>query len=288
MAEHKWRRKAARTGALLAILYLAAIFGLFFWQRRLLYFPDKLPLNLVLAMAARCEFEAWQDGSGQVIGWKQLSKTNGPHNRILITHGNAGSAIDRVDFARGLNGAEDCDVYILEYPGYGARPGAPTQESLFRAADQAMALLEKDGRVYVIGESLGTGVAAYIAAGHPQAVAGLLLLAPYHNLGDVAQHHMPIFPAKWMVRDRFTSAAYLRNYHGPVGVVLAGRDTVVPQQFGQQLYEAYDGPKRLWQIPLATHNDLANRPVEWWKELVAFWKDQAVKIDPPDQRTDSE
>ena len=57
----------------------------------------------------------------------------------------------------------------------------------------------------------------------------------------------------------------------PVAVLLAGLDVVVPNRFGRRLYEAYAGPKKLWEIPTASHNDLCDRPAEWWKELFAFW-----------------
>ena len=134
-----------------------------------------------------------------------------------------------------------------------------------------MAALEKDGPFYVIGESLGTGLAAYLAGAHPKVIAALLLVAPYNDLGDVAQAHMPLFPAKWMLRDRFESSRYLREYHGPVAVLLAGRDEVVPNRFGRKLYDEYSGPKKVWEVARATHNDLPAQPQEWWRELIVFW-----------------
>jgi pimeloyl-ACP methyl ester carboxylesterase len=271
VSQSKWPRKIVRVAIPVAVPYLLLLTGVFFGQRRLLYFPAKVSSGLGLAMASRCGFEPWYNRSGQVIGWRQLSKATGSHSQILITHGNAGFALDRVDYARSLNQAADCDVYILEYPGYGARPGSPSQESFFHAADEAFGLLDKDGPVFLIGESLGTGVAAYLAGIHPQSVAGLLLIAPYHNLGDVAQDHMSVLPARWLLLDKFTSATYLCNYHGALAVVLGGRDTVVPDRFGRRLYQVYSGRKRLWEVPLATHNDLPNQPAQWWKELVAFW-----------------
>jgi pimeloyl-ACP methyl ester carboxylesterase len=178
-----------------------------------------------------------------------------------------------LEYAGRLNEAGRFEVYILEYPGYGARSGAPTQQSLCDAADEALGVLSKDGPVYVIGESLGTGVAAHLAGAHPEAIAGLLLIAPYHNLGEVAQYHMPIFPARWMLWDKFPAGENLRKYHGRVAVLLAGRDTVVPNQFGHRLYDGYAGPKRVWEIPSATHESLPDRPAAWWKELVGFWKE---------------
>jgi pimeloyl-ACP methyl ester carboxylesterase len=250
----------------------------------MLYFPSVLSPAEANAMAVRSGLEHWYDGHGQFIGWKQLSKSTGLHDRVLITHGNAGSALDRADYARRLHEVLDCDLYILEYPGYGSRPGAPSQESLFKAGDEAVASLEREGPLYVIGESLGTGLAAYLAGTHPKPVTGLLLVAPYNTLGDVAQAHMPIFPARWMLRDKFESSRYLREYQGRVAVLLAGQDEVVPNRSGRKLYDDYSGPKKVWEIPGASHNDLPNQSTEWWKELVAFWKAQpsSAAVPPAD------
>jgi pimeloyl-ACP methyl ester carboxylesterase len=272
MFKSKWGRSAVRVAGILGVVYLALLLIVFFGQRAFLYHPFKASPESLLKAAESQGFEPWQNASGQMIGWKQLAKTNGRHDRILIVHGNAGCAVDRVDYAGGLKGAEECDIYLLEYPGYGARFGSPSQESLFQAADEAMTLLGKDGPVYLVGESLGTGVAAYLAGTHPQSVAGVLLAAPYHNMTDVAQHHMRIFPVSWLLWDKFPSATYLRNYHGRVAVLLAGQDMVIPNRFGRRLYEAYAGPKQLWEVPGASHNDLPDEPPEWWRELISFWK----------------
>ena len=268
----RWREKLLRMIGIIIVIYLVALAAVFFAQRRLLYFPTRTSEQLSLATAAREGLKPWRDPAERLIGWRQPAQIGTPHHLVLIAHGNAGSALDRVDYARALQQVGNFEVFILEYPGYGPRPGSPTGQSLFSAAEEAIALLEKSGPVYVLGESLGTGVAAHVAGTHPQSVAGLLLVAPYHNLGDVAQHQMRLFPAKWMLRDKFSSAQYLRNFHGPVAVLLGDADTVVPKRFGRQLFDSYAGPKKVWEIPSAGHNDLPNQPVEWWKELLRFWR----------------
>jgi uncharacterized protein len=267
----KRRTKVARVLLLLLFAYVVIVLLVFFGQRNLLYFPDRQSFETSVEVAKRVGLEPWESG-GKLLGWKKPSPAAGEHLRVLITHGNAGSAIDRVDYARPLNVGTNCDLYLLEYPGYGPLPGSPSQESFFRAADEAMAALQKEDPIWVIGESLGTGVAAYIAGTYPQRVAGILLVAPYHNLGEVAQAHMPLLPARWLLRDKFRSADYLRNYHGPVAVLLGGQDTTVPFRFGRKLFAAYHGPKRLWEVTTAGHNDLVNEPDAWWQELFAFWR----------------
>src|SRR2546421_459360 len=131
MVQSKMRRKVFRVLAVVGVIYLLAAVTVFFCQRRLLYFPNQLPLPLAVQIAKRSGLEPWTNAAGELIGWQKLSHTNAAHHRILITHGNAGSAIDRADYAAYINDAEPCDVYILEYPGYGPRAGSPSQESLF-------------------------------------------------------------------------------------------------------------------------------------------------------------
>jgi pimeloyl-ACP methyl ester carboxylesterase len=273
MAKPQIIHSLVRVGIILAITY--AIFALlvFLGQRRILYFPSKRPLDRLVTQARQQSLEPWRNQSGDLIGWKHTQDANGP--RVLILQGNAGCAVDRACYIQGLTTAGFKEIYILEYPGYGARPGAPSQQTLFDAATEALTLLTKNGPVHLVGESLGTGVAAYLAGQNPKTVTAILMIAPYHNLTDVAQSTMPILPVGLMLRDRYPAARYLQNYHGPVAVLLAGDDTVVPNPFGRKLYDTYAGPKKLWLIPHAGHNDVFLRPADWWRQLAEFWRESS-------------
>jgi uncharacterized protein len=272
MVQSRPRRAAFGIFRLLALLYAAMILIACLSQRRLIYRPDTLPLDDAVKTAAAAGFQPWRNAAGEYIGWMQTNPATAERSRLLIVHGNSGSAINRLDYADALKTLAPWDVYILEYPGYGARPGSPTQKGFFAAADEALALLKRDGPVFVLGESLGTGVACHLAGSNPGFVRGLLLIAPYNSLTDVAQYHMPILPVRWFLLDKYPSEDYLKNYHGPVAVVLAGQDTVIPARFGRRLYDGYQGPKRVWEVLQAGHNDLIDRPDTWWTELSDFWK----------------
>jgi pimeloyl-ACP methyl ester carboxylesterase len=80
--------------------------------------------------------------------------------------------------------------------------------------------------VDVIGRSLGSGVAAYVAG--QRAVPHLVLVTPFDSLVHVGQLHYPWLPARWLMRERFDSATYLKSHHGQTLVLRAGHDTVVP------------------------------------------------------------
>jgi pimeloyl-ACP methyl ester carboxylesterase len=85
-----------------------------------------------------------------------------------------------------------------------------------------------------------------------------------------------MLPVRLLLRDRFPSATLLRNYHGPVAVVVDGWDTVVPEQFGLRLYEGYAGPKRLWRFPNGVHTQIMAPPEVFWSEVIAFWQNPGV------------
>jgi len=253
-------------------LYLAACLGCASWQRRLIYFPSVFTTQQVDDLARAAKLERWRNPAGQAVGMKRLSPTQPAEGRVLLVYGNGSCATGCARYADVIQKAAAFDVFILEYPGYADRPGEPSQDSLFRAADEGLRLLGTNGPVYLVGESLGTGVAAYLAGTYPGKVAGVVLFAPYNRLADVAQYHVRILPVDWLLVERFPSEDYLRQYHGPVGVFVGGKDNVVPEKFGRRLYEGYAGPKRIWKFPGANHGTVTERTPGDWKEIVAFWQ----------------
>jgi uncharacterized protein len=251
-------------------LYLLICTGCAGFQRRLIYFPPVFRPEQVEEWAQSARLERWRDSAGQAIGMKRLSPKQPAAGLVLIVYGNGSCATGCAHYADVIHDVAAFDVFILEYPGYADRPGSPSQKSLFRAADEALQLLTTDGPVYLVGESLGTGVAAYLAGTHSNQVAGVVLLAPFNRLVDTAQYHYPLLPVRLLLVDRFPSEDYLRRYHGPVAVLVAGQDSVVPEKFGRRLYDGYAGPKRLWEFPAGDHGTVMTQPPAIWEQIIAF------------------
>ena len=122
----------------------------------------------------------------------------------------------------------------------------------------------------VLGESLGAGVAAAAAARQREQVAGLVLITPWDRLQQVASYHYPWLPVRWLLRDRYDSAAHLGAFERPVAVVIASNDDIVPARFGQALYASLAAPKRLWTLD-AGHNDWPLQlDARTWQQIVDF------------------
>lgn len=254
------------------LVYVGLILVLAGCQRTMIYHPARSSEQQAMVLAAADGLAPWRDVDGQIIGWYYTLAADDAIPMLLF-HGNAGLAAQRGYFAHGF--APELRVYIMEYPGYGTRAGRPSERAFYAAALAAFRQLREEhgGPVFVGGESLGTGVATHVAANYPDDVAGLFLTTPFNNLAAVAQHHYPIFPVRLFLRDRFPSDTHLQSYGGPVALMLAQADEVVPARFGQQLYEGYDGPKRKWIQDGMTHNTLNYSPgSRWWQEVVDFLK----------------
>jgi len=276
------KQRAIRMLLALGIAYSLFVLAVAIFQRRLIYFPRIIPPGLAEGAAAELGFVPWRNPSGQIIGWK-LPATPSPVASILITHGNAGCAIDRGYLANPIHVAAPVDIYVLEYPGYGSREGSPDKRSFLAAGEEAFGLLTNGLPKYLVSESIGAGVACYLAKAYSTNVAGLVLFMPYHDLASVAQRRMPFLPAYLLLLDRFNPAECLRDYRGPVKIVLAGADEIIPVESGRRLFEGYDGPKTLQIIPGAHHNEVAEQSPEWWKEVFSFWQQNRPAKPGPSQ-----
>ena len=262
-----WRKLAVVIFALGALVMLTAL------QRQLIYFPSKAPADVLSELASRMGLQTWRDNAGEAIGWKSPGDPNARY-RMLVFHGNAGYALNRDYFVTGLRArGSQWDVFLFEYPGYGARKGTPSEVNFKATATQALeALLAIDSRpVFITGESLGSGVASFLASTFPNEVAGLLLVTPFSSLADVAAHHYPFLPVRILLSERYESREALSHYGGPVAFLLAGRDEVVTSELGQQLYDSYSGPKWLHVEAHAGHNTLPYNPgAPWWGKVSSF------------------
>lgn len=266
-----WRRRLL-TGVWVALaVYLGLLVALTLMQRRLIYLPVTLSPDDAKIEAAGAGLLPWTNSAGAIIGWQLPADPHAP-GTILMIHGTDGWAVDRAIPAKAIRKGTGFTVYILEYPGYGARPGSPGEASILAAADEAWQCLPHQVRVYLVAESLGAGPVAHLAGEHPSEIAGIAMFAPYDRLTSVAQHHLPVVPVSLLLRDQFAPVDWMANYHGPVKVVVSGADGVIPPASSRRLYDSLTGPKSLEIIPGAGHMVTMDRTFEWWRGLRTFWE----------------
>jgi uncharacterized protein len=157
-------------------------------------------------------------------------------------------------------------IVALNYRGYGASEGKPGERELAADAlaiyDAVAARDDVDSkRIVVFGRSLGTALAARVAA--ERAVAGVILVSPYDSLVAVGSHHYPWLPVSLLLRHRFEAEAYARRCRMPLLAIVASSDTIIPVGRSRALYDVWAGPKDWQVVPGADHNTLGGMPAFW-------------------------
>jgi len=192
---------------------------------------------------------------GTLIGFAR--PVTDPVNVWLLLHGNGGQAADRVyTFDR----FSDRDaVYILEYPGYGSRPGTPSRKEFDAAALEGYQLLRAQfpGKpVCVVTESIGSGPGSTLARATPSPDK-LVFIVPFDDLKSVAREHVPYLPTGLMLSGSWDNVEALAGYTGPVDVFGAERDTIIPVRHARRL--AASLPQAKFQLIPGGHNDWSDQ-----------------------------
>jgi len=232
-----------------AIAYLCLCAALFFSQRSMIYFPNPGSANPTLT---RFPLQA---GAERVL----VSTLRKDSLRSVIYFG--GNAEDVSGSLPELAAAfPSSAIYLLHYRGYGGSSGAPSEKALF--AD-ALMLYEKvateHSQIDVVGRSLGSGIAVYVASLRP--VARLVLVTPFDSLQELASRQFPYIPVRWILKDKFESWRYAPNVSAPTLILAAEYDEVMPRASTELLRTRFrTGLVSYKIIPGATHNTISISP----------------------------
>ncbi len=211
-------------------------------ENSFLYFPTHA--------ANQSQLGEWRI-DGKLAGYCRTVAT--PRHIWLILHGNAGQASDRQYIVDHLP-ADTC-AYVMEYPGYGLRPGKPSMASINAAAREAyvdLRTLYSSIRLGVLGESLGSGAASYLCS-LPNPPDRLVLMVPYDNLLSVAKEHISYLPVGLLMRDKWDNIKALASYGGPVEIFGAQYDNVIPAAHARKLAKSIP-QSRYVELPCG-HNE---------------------------------
>jgi pimeloyl-ACP methyl ester carboxylesterase len=231
--------------AVLAILYLIAMSLLTIFQRTLL-FPAVAEVSGI-----NRETIVFTNKNINLHGWVL---NQGKPKAIIYFGGNAEQISDNINFFEAV--LQEYSVYLVDFRGYGKSTGKSTEEGLFSDALFIYDKIKSDhSSISVIGRSLGSGVAVYLGAN--RIIEQLALLTPYDSIAEVAQSHYPMFPTRYLVRDKFESISRADDITAPVLVVAAEFDLVVPNIHTDRLLEKLVNSEVTFQmVKNVTHGNI--------------------------------
>lgn len=140
------------------------------------------------------------------------------------------------------------NVVSVEYPGYGIYQSQKTsEENILQDADNIFdfftdLLHVKESRVFLMGRSIGTGPACYLASRHK--VAGLVMVSSFTGIKSVIKDYVGSV-LQYLIKERFNNLERITKVKSPVLLIHGEKDTMVKPSHSEKLYGRARSPQRL-------------------------------------------
>ena len=186
-------------------------------------------------------------------------------------HGNAGNVGHRLPIGKFLSENLGCNVFMLEYRGYGLSTGTPDERGLAIDAQTALDYIRtrselRDTKLVIYGQSLGGAVAIQLVEDNQEEgdIAGVMLENTFTSIRKLIPTAFP--PAKYIARlchQLWPSDETLARITADIPILfLSGlKDEIVPAHMMKTLYDICKVKLKLWKaFPNGHHNDTVAEP----------------------------
>lgn len=254
------------------IVYAVILLLVFLFQARLVYFPEVERALVATPRAVGLEFEEVRlAADGETLhGWWVPAKA--ARGAVLILHGNAGNISHRLDYLAMFNRLGYAAL-IIDYRGYGKSSGTPSEEGTYRDGEAAWRhliearKLEPQG-IVLFGESLGGGVATWLALQHPP--RALVLASTFTSAPDLGAQVYPWLPVRWLARIEYNNLERMPRIAAPVLIAHSRGDDIIPFSHGQALFNAAREPKQFLELHGGHNDGFIFAREDWVRAVNAF------------------
>ncbi len=250
---------------LLVAVYVLICVLLFFFQEKLIFFPEKLDSKYKFDFGQPFE-EIFIETADKKRLHGLLFRTDHPQGLIFYLHGNAGS-LASWGYAAKTYTDMGYDVFMIDYRGFGKSEGTITNqrqlyEDLQIAYDQVKTRYPEE-RIVILGYSIGTGPAAKIASVNKPKL--LILQAPYYSMKNMMKRHYPIIPT-FILKYKFETNEYLIACKMPIVLIHGKEDEVIPYHSSTRLKEIMKKTDTVIILEGQSHNGMTDNP-EYQREM---------------------
>ena len=254
-------RRLKKIGIVLVILYIIIVSTAYYFQKYLIFFPSKMPMQHEYDFCQPFEefFIKTEDGANLNAVHIKNNSTKGV---VLYFHGNSGN-ISHLSHVSNLITSKGYDAILVDYRSYGKSTGEMSEQALMNDAQLFYEYTLKhysENKIILYGRSFGTGIATGLAANNNP--CRLVLESPFSSAVDLGSHRFPFLPVSWLSKYRFPSIEYVQKVTCSVYIFHGKEDKVIPYKFAQELYKSIPGDgKKLYTIENAGHNYLQDYEV---------------------------
>jgi alpha-beta hydrolase superfamily lysophospholipase len=253
--DSRFIKTSKRFFVVLIFIYVLGGIVLYFIQDRILFHPQPLPKDHHFSFDQPFE-EINIPFEKENLSIVKFKPNNTSKGIVLFYHGN----MENVEHYKNYpdfflrNGYE---LWMIDYPGFGKTTGKRSEKTIDEEAllmyDMASKAIGGDS-ILIYGKSIGTGIAAYVAANRN--CRRLILETPYYSIPAMARHYFPIYPVNLLIKYCFPVHEYLNKAKASVTILHGTKDEIVPYQQSMLLKNEHPAID-LITIENGKHNNLS-------------------------------
>lgn len=245
-------------------LYLSYGLYLYLKQRDLLYHPME-----------QTKHDGLDEESFEIQGCSiKVSILNKANKKAIIYFGGNKENVDKNAniFSEIFT---DYSVYMIKYRGYAGSTCDPSEKAIyFDAAHIYEEIKEDHEEILIIGRSLGSGVATFIAA--QKKIDKLILVTPFDSIQSVVQSKFPLYPTGWILKERYDSLSRAKEITAPTLIIAAQNDEMISVLQTERLHNAFLKKPKFVMIKEVDHSNIVTSS-RYYDALHAFIYDKPLK-----------
>jgi len=251
--------KILKTVIIIAVLFSVLVASMYFFQEKMIFFPDKLSSDYTFNFKGNFE-EIFITTKDSVKLNALLFKTESPKGVIFYLHGNGG-CLESVGKIAEKYTAMNYDLFLLDYRGYGKSEGKIlSEQQFFDDLQQSYDYLKTryaERRIAILGYSIGSGPAAWLASVNKPKM--LILQAPYYSLLDMMHQRYYLAPDR-LLKYKFETWKYVKNCKAPVYIFHGNFDNVINYHASLDLERLFKPGDKLIILDRRGHNGFTDNP----------------------------
>lgn len=259
-----------------AIIFFAVYFllciALVLLQDKIIFPRSKLSEEAIAVAAKKDNVDnialKMHDGT-EVRGWLVNNSKSEKSNLVIYFGANAeelSNLIPRV------SKFDNWSIALINYRGYGASDGTPGEEEL---CSDSLDIYDyfasrndiNKNNIVIMGRSIGTGVATYLA--EKRNTEAVILVSPFETLTSVVKEKCPILPVNMLLKYKFDSISRAPEIKSPLLVIVGSKDLFVPKWHSEKLAKAWGGQVEFEEITGAGHNTVDDGD-EYWNNIYQY------------------
>lgn len=278
--EKRWKQtmntfmmSIVRITAVFAALIFLGLVLFYLFQDKMIFYPQGISQSEIEDIRKNCknveEISLKAKDGTTLKGWFVNNDSAGRPKILFYFGGNAEEVSYLIEKAPEF---KDWSLILINYRGYGQSGGKVRESSLYSDAiesyDHFINRLDiREPKIAVMGRSIGTGVATYLARNRK--ADAVILVSPYTRLKDLAKVHYPLLPAGLILKYKFNSIERAPQIKAPLLMIVAAGDRTIPPGQSYQLAKEWGGKVTVKEIVGADHNSLSGDN-GYWAAITSF------------------